>query len=84
MPILGEPGGCPCCTAELNKELKPRGSVQALHTLFLSSSSSNVPSLIYTVKPRFTAGFGGRQKPAVNRGFGFWGPKLAKKGGKGL
>ena len=45
MPILGEPGGCPCCTAELNKELKPRGSVQALHTLFLSSS--NVPSLIY-------------------------------------
>ena len=36
-----------------------------------------------TVKPRFTAGVGGRQKPAVNQGFRFWGPKLAKKGEKG-
>ena len=39
---------------------------------------------------KFTAGVGGRQKPAVNRGpavnqgFGFWGPELAKKCGKGL
>ena len=43
--------------------------------------------LIITVKPR---GFWGQAKTrgksgsAVNRGFGFWGPKLAKIGGKGL
>ena len=40
-----------------------------------------------TVKPQFTAGFGGRLKPTVNQGkswFRFLGTKLAKKGGKGF
>ena len=37
--------------------------------------------LIYSKTPIYR-GFWGRQKPAVNRGFGFWGLKLAKKGGK--
>ena len=44
---------------------------------------------IYSKTP-INSGFWGKAKTrgksgsAVNRGFGFWGPKLAKKGGKDL